>query len=47
MTGGANDWDKFNARHVASHDVKPSEIEEAFHSEPMEVAYEEAEGEPR
>jgi uncharacterized protein len=41
------DWDDFNREHVGRHRVLPNEIQEALESEPVEIEYEEVDGEPR
>ena len=41
------DWDDRNISHLARHRIKPSEVEEFFHSEPMIRGHEVVDGEDR
>jgi uncharacterized protein len=41
------DWDDSNREHIRRHHVLPNEIQEALEGEPVEIEYEEVDGEPR
>jgi len=41
------DWDDANRNHVARHEVEPSEVEEAFNGDTLELDAYELDNEPR
>ena len=41
------DWDRGNVEHIARHAVRPDEVEQVFANDPIDMAYEHADGEPR
>jgi uncharacterized DUF497 family protein len=41
------DWDRGNVEHVSRHEVRPEEVEQVFANDPVDVTYENVDGEPR
>lgn len=41
------DWDDSNIKHLAAHEVTPSEFEQVLNNEPLDLDYELIEGEER
>lgn len=40
-------WNEANVEHIARHNVAPEEVEQVFASNPLDLGYEEIEGEER
>lgn len=41
------DWDEANRRHLAAHNVSPTEFEEVLDNEPIDLTFDQMEGEER